>query len=84
MNDALHTPARPEVEAFVADVRARLADLSDDEREELLGGLEADLSDQVADGAVVLVDPAAYAAELRAAAGLPERTPARRRVPLTG
>lgn len=76
MNDTLHIPTRPEVEAFVAEVRARLADLSDDEREELLGGLEADLSDQLADGAdlrEVLGDPAAYAAELRAAAGLPVR-----------
>ncbi|WP_193612418.1 HAAS signaling domain-containing protein [Nocardioides lijunqiniae] len=83
MNDT-RTPTRPEVEAFVADVRARLADLSDDEREELLGGLEADLSDQVADGADVLGDPAAYAAELRAAAGLPERSRSRRRLPLPG
>ncbi|WP_134740296.1 hypothetical protein [Nocardioides sp. 503] len=87
MNDT-RTPTRPEVEAFVADVRARLADLSDDEREELLGGLEADLSDQVADGADVLDDvlgdPAAYAAELRAAAGLPERSRTRRRLSLPG
>jgi len=76
VNDALNTATRPEVEAFVAEVRARLTDLSDEEREELLGGLEADLSDQLADGADlrdVLGDPAAYAAELRAAAGLPER-----------
>ena len=29
------TSARPEVEAFVAQVRARLTDLSEDEREEL-------------------------------------------------
>lgn len=83
MNDTLHTATRPEVEAFVAEVRARLADLSDDERDELLGGLEADLSDQLADRpdgwADVLGDPAAYAAELRAAAGLPERAGARRR-----
>ena len=69
--------APPEVAAFVEDVRARLADLSDDEREELLGGLEADLAEKVADGAP-LGDPASYAAELRAAAGLPERT---RRLP---
>lgn len=76
MNDTLRIPTRPEVEAFVTEVRARLADLSDDERDELLGGLEADLSDQLADGADlrdVLGDPAAYAAELRAAAGLPMR-----------
>lgn len=77
MNDTLHIPTRPEVEAFVAEVRARLADLSDEEREELVGGLEGDLSDQLADRPEVLTDvlgdPAAYAAELRAAAGLPER-----------
>lgn len=82
MNDTLHIPTRPEVEAFVAEVRARLADLSDDERDELLGGLEADLSDQLTDRpeawADVLGDPAAYAAELRAAAGLPEPAQARR------
>jgi hypothetical protein len=79
VNDTLHT-IRPEVEAFVAEVRARLADLSDDERDELLGGLEADLSEQLADGAGIdaLGDPAAYAAELRAAAGLPEQPRTRR------
>lgn len=68
---------RPDVVAFVADVRARLSDLSDDERDDLLGGLEADLEEKVADGAP-LGDPASYAAELRAAAGLPDRT---RRLP---
>lgn len=72
MNDSLNTDTRPEVEAFVAEVRARLADLSEEEREELLGGLEADLSDQLADG-TALGDPSAYAAELRSAAGLPVR-----------
>lgn len=63
---------RPEVAAFVEEVRRLLADLDDKTREELVGGLEADLSDQLADGAR-LGDPAAYATELRAAAGLPER-----------
>ncbi|NYJ03075.1 hypothetical protein HNR19_003773 [Nocardioides thalensis] len=63
---------RPEVATFVEEVRARLADLDADDRDELLGGLEADLSDQLADG-TPLGDPAAYAAELRAAAGLPAR-----------
>lgn len=77
MNDHLHTATRPEVEAFVAEVRARLADLSDEEREELLGGLEADLSDQLADGSA-LGDPSSYAAELRAAAGFPVRARSRR------
>lgn len=72
MSDHTSTTVRPEVEAFVAEVRSRLADLSADEREELLGGLEADLSEQIADGATDLGDPWLYAAELRAAAGLPE------------
>ena len=71
------TTLRPEVVAFVAQVRLRLADLSEDEREELTGGLEADLSEQHAAGGP-LPDPVAYAAELRAAAGLP--APARRRL----
>jgi len=63
---------RPEVTAFVDEVRRVLADLDEETRDELTGGLEADLADQVADGAP-LGDPAAYAAELRSAAGLPER-----------
>ncbi len=62
----------PEVSAFVEQVRRHLADLDDETRDELTGGLEADLADQVADGAP-LGDAAAYARELRTAAGLPER-----------
>lgn len=55
---------------FVEQVRARLADLTVDERAELTDGLEADLAEQVAErGSSVLGDPATYAAELRAAAG---------------
>lgn len=65
------TAVRPEVVAFVTRVRAHLADLSEEECEELVGGLEADLSEQAADGALVLPDPKQYAEELRAAAGLP-------------
>ena len=73
--NAGHT--RPDVAAFVADVRSRLGDLSGEQRDDLLEGLEADLGEQLADGTTgVLADPAAYAAELRAAAGL---EPARRR-----
>lgn len=60
------------VAAFVAEVRRHLDDLDIDTREELTGGLEADLADQLADGAT-LADPATYAAELRSAAGLPDR-----------
>ena len=64
------TDIRPEVALFVARVREHLADLTEDERDELLDGLEADLSEQLAEGGS-LPDPTAYAAELRAAAGLP-------------
>lgn len=72
MNDTLKLETVPEVADFVARVRARLAGLSDEEREELVGGLEADLTELVADGGSVaeLGDPRAYADELRAAAGL--------------
>ena len=71
MNDTMHTS--PAVAAFVAQVRARLADLTEEEREELLGGLEADLAERLAEGETDLGDPVAYAAELRAAAGLEAR-----------
>lgn len=66
---------RPEVTAFVEHVRARLSDLTDEEREELVGGLEADIAELVADGGSVaeLGDPRAYADELRSAAGLDRR-----------
>lgn len=76
MNDT-QPLVRPEITGFVAQVRARLGDLSVDEREDLLSGLEADLEEKVADGAP-LGDPDSYAAELRSAAGLPDRT---RRLP---
>lgn len=64
-------PVRPDVSTFVARVRELLADLPEDERLELTEGLEADLTDQVAEhGRGVLGDPVAYTRELRAAAGL--------------
>lgn len=70
MNDTVGLS--PEVEAFVAAVRARFGDLDADEREDLLDGLEADMADLVAErGPEALGDPDAYAAELRSAAGLP-------------
>ena len=79
MNDTTRLEVRPEVADFLDKVRARLSDLTDDEREELLGGLEADISELVADGGSVaeLGDPRAYADELRAAAGM-ERSSSRR------
>lgn len=61
----------PEVADFAAAVRTQLADLTPDEREELAGGLEADLSDLVEErGTDALGDPVLYARELRSAAGL--------------
>jgi hypothetical protein len=73
MNEpTIRLEVRPEVAAFVDQVRARLADLGDEEREELVGGLEGDIDELVSDGGSVaeLGDPRAYADELRAAAGL--------------
>lgn len=68
----MSTTIPTEISAFAARVRAQLADLSDDELEELTEGLEADLAEAYAeDLARELPDPVAYAAELRAAAGLP-------------
>lgn len=61
-----------EIIAFAAAVRTALADLPADEVEELTDGLEADLAEAYAeDLARELPDPAAYANELRGAAGLP-------------
>lgn len=74
-------PVRPDVSAFVARVRELLADLSEEDRLELTEGLEADLTDQVAEqGGGALDDPEAYARELRTAAGF--EPVARRRVRL--
>jgi len=66
-----------EISRFVQAVRAQLDDLSADEVTELTGGLEADLTDALAEEggtpAEHYGDPVAYAGELRAAAGLPPR-----------
>lgn len=65
----------PDIPAFAAAVRAQLSDLPTDDVDDLLDGLEADLADQAVDSgdAFVLPDAASYAAELRSAAGLPDR-----------
>ncbi|RWR19966.1 hypothetical protein D8Y23_06895 [Microbacterium enclense] len=70
------TPVHDDIQAFAAAVRAHLDDLPADEVDDLLDGLEADLSDQAAEAGddFTLPDATTYAAELRAAAGLPERT----------
>jgi hypothetical protein len=76
----------PEVQDFLAVVRRQLADLDPDEQRDITEGLEADLTDLVAErGGEALGDPVAYARELRAAAGLaPEMGRSRHHVDLSG
>ena len=64
-----------QIRSFALAVREHLDDLPAEELDEIIGGLSADLADQAADdgGVLELGDPAAYAEELRAAAGLPPR-----------
>ena len=67
----------PEIVEFAQGVRAALADLPAEEVDDLTEGLEADLAEAYAEDLQrELPDPAAYATELRAAAGLPMRTKA--------
>ncbi len=80
MNDTrvLGSPGQVEdVRAYVAAVRAWLADLPADEVEDLTAGMEADLAERAAESGgplgSLLGEPEAYAAELRSAAGLPPR-----------
>ena len=71
------TIASPTVTAFAAAVRTALVDLTADEVEDLTDGMEADLTERIADGGDEgreLGDPVEYAEELRAAAGLPRRS----------
>lgn len=58
--------------AFIEEIRRHCADLPVDEIDELTDGLGADLVERLCEGAD-LGDPAEYAAELRAAAGLPPK-----------
>lgn len=75
------TTVPAEIHAFATAVRAALADLPADEIDELTDGLEADLTEAFTEDLQrELPDPAAYAAELRVAAGLPSRAPKRSRV----
>lgn len=81
------TTVHDDIRAFAAAVRSHLDDLPVDEVDDLLDGLEADLSDQAAEAGEHFETPdaATYAAELRSAAGLPERgapRTARKREPL--
>jgi len=65
------------VAAYVREVRAELTDLPAEDVDDLTGGMEADLSELAAESGGDLIgrlgSPRLYAAELRAAAGLPER-----------
>lgn len=81
----MSTPTRPigverseDVRAYIGTVRAWLADLPAEDVDDLTLGMEADLSERAAEGDVRLGDllgePEVYAAELRAAAGLPPRS----------
>jgi len=78
------------VAAYVREVRAELADLPVEDVDDLTGGMEADLSELAAESGGDLFgrlgSPSLYAAELRAAAGLPERVAGsgRRRGSLSG
>ena len=68
----------PEIVEFAQGVRAALADLPAEEVDDLTEGLEADLAEAYAEDLQrELPDPAAYATELRAAAGLPVRASAK-------
>lgn len=85
MNTDVTLSANPAIADFVRRVRLQLADLPDDVRAELTEGLEADLTERVAErqGArplgEALGDPAVYAGELRLSAGLPPRAGRRQR-----
>ncbi len=80
MTDTTTQSGPASIAAFAARVRAELNDLPAEEVDELVDGLEADLADQAADAGegFALPDAVAYAAELRAAAGLEPRAPRRR------
>lgn len=64
-----------QIRSFAAAVRTHLDDLPEDELDEIMTGLGADLAEQAADndGVLDVGDPGAYADELRSAAGLPPR-----------
>lgn len=76
------------VRDYVTQVRVALADLSPEDVDDLTGGLEADLGEHLAerpldsDLTTILGTPQTYAAELRAAAGLPT-APAPARISLS-
>ena len=72
----------PNVEAYLAALRAELSDLAPEERDDLLAEVEPSLLEAAADGdepiAGRLGAPADFAADLRASAGLPPAPPSAR------
>ena len=88
MNDATVIGVTDRVAAYVREVRTELADLPMDDVDDLTGGMEADLTELARESGGDLIgrlgSPGLYAAELRAAAGLPGRVAGsgRRRRPL--
>ena len=71
----MNTNHRNTVGEFARAVRAQLDDLPALEVEELTEGLAADLTERLAEDGSDLGDPVAYAAELRASAGLESKAP---------
>jgi hypothetical protein len=71
-------PLPPDAAAYLAAVRARLADLPADERDDLLADLETSLIEGGEEGSIAarLGPPDRFAAELRAAAGIQPAGPA--------
>ena len=82
--NATDVPLHDRIRTFADAVRSHLDDLPADEVDDIIDGLTADLAEQAADGGgeLDLGDPETYAAELRSAAGLPERGDAARSEPL--
>jgi hypothetical protein len=76
------TDARPEVATYLSAVRETLSDLPPAERDDLLEEVESSLQEAAGEGGRLharLGSPEEFALELRAAAGLHERTGSRRR-----
>lgn len=78
----MNTNHQNTVGEFARSVRAQLSDLPALDVEELTEGLEADLAERLAEDGSDLGDPVAYAAELRASAGLEAKAPLPAAVPL--
>jgi len=75
----MNAVASDQVERYLAAVRAALTDIGEEEREELLEDLPQHFAEVAAESSAPLSErlgpPEAYAAELRAAAGIASRSP---------